>query len=789
MTSRLRLVGATALACAGAATAFGALFRGWGWLAPVLLVILVVLAVSEAVRSSPLPTALGPLLATLAALLFGTAYFAGSVAVWHLLPGAAARHRLATLLHDGAAVVHQYAAPVPARHGAVLLVVIGVAAVTLVVDLCALTLDRAAFAVLPLLAVYVVASLLTHHGIGWRVFLLTAAGVLLLLAADTAEARRRWGRRFAGAGSHEIGLRGAGRGVALAALGLALVVPALLPGLHNLHPHGDGVGNSPGGHAVTTVNPLVSLNTELRHASNEQVLTYRTRTLTPPYLRLTSLDRFDGTQFTAVELHSSTSRVVAPGVPLAATPSPDDVRTFIDVSTLAERWAPMPGRPVDATLPGSWRFDPVTGSVWTTSTTTQFMQYQVDSSPERPSASELRRIGYDSYGTPTPGSVGALDVGVPANIPARVVDLAQRLRKSTPYDTALAIQDHFLTGQFAYDLNVPPTDSVNALTDFLFQRRIGYCQQYASAMALLARLDGIPARVAVGFTPGVRDGNGNWIVTGADAHSWPELFFPGLGWLPFEPTPRGDGQTQMPSYAVDRSHGHGQDPNAIVKNHNLKKSQHPAGAGRSARPHATKSPHAAARRGGRSGSGGLFGLAAVLVLALCLLLPAAVRFAGRQRHAHPHGPAAAAHSAWCEVHDSVVDLGFDWPLHRSPQQTVRLLLRTIPALAPVQEPLRRIAVAEQQARYAPVITADVGSALRSDVGAVRHALFARAGRGQRLRAAVLPRSSLQAFRARVRAGVPLPRRERVRAAQGYRSVADAARRNRPRPPGPPGRRS
>ena len=102
----------------------------------------------------------------------------------------------------------------------------------------------------------------------------------------------------------------------------------------------------------------------------------------------------------------------------------------------------------------------------------------------------------------------------------------------------MAIQQWFTTpGRFTYSLKVPQTQSASALIQFLTKSKKGYCQQFAFAMAVLARLVGIPARVVVGYTQGSFIGNNTWQVKTSDAHAWPELYFPGLGWLRFEPTP------------------------------------------------------------------------------------------------------------------------------------------------------------------------------------------------------------------------------------------------------------
>jgi hypothetical protein len=106
----------------------------------------------------------------------------------------------------------------------------------------------------------------------------------------------------------------------------------------------------------------------------------------------------------------------------------------------------------------------------------------------------------------------------------------------TPYGAVLALEDWFRSGgSFLYDEQPPRVDGP-PLVAFVTTTKAGYCQHYAGAMALMLRMLGIPARVAVGFTSGSRR-DGKWVVTDHDAHAWVEAWFEGEGWIPFDPTP------------------------------------------------------------------------------------------------------------------------------------------------------------------------------------------------------------------------------------------------------------
>ncbi len=105
-----------------------------------------------------------------------------------------------------------------------------------------------------------------------------------------------------------------------------------------------------------------------------------------------------------------------------------------------------------------------------------------------------------------------------------------------PYEIALRIE-RYLRLNFTYTLTPASPADDSPYAAFLFTTRRGFCQHFAGAMAVLLRFNGVPARVAVGFAPGLRVGDDSFVVSRNDAHAWVEAYFPGVGWVPFEPTP------------------------------------------------------------------------------------------------------------------------------------------------------------------------------------------------------------------------------------------------------------
>jgi transglutaminase-like putative cysteine protease len=128
---------------------------------------------------------------------------------------------------------------------------------------------------------------------------------------------------------------------------------------------------------------------------------------------------------------------------------------------------------------------------------------------------------------------------LPDDLDPRIGQIAQEWTAdaSSAYDKVLAIQRHFHSDGFTYSTDVDVADDADALLTFLTQTKAGFCQQYATAMAVLVRELGLPARIAVGYQAGTLQNDGSYLVQTKDAHAWVEVFFEGYGWLQFEPTP------------------------------------------------------------------------------------------------------------------------------------------------------------------------------------------------------------------------------------------------------------
>jgi protein-glutamine gamma-glutamyltransferase len=182
---------------------------------------------------------------------------------------------------------------------------------------------------------------------------------------------------------------------------------------------------------------------------------------------------------------------------------------------------------------GSYLLEDPTDSVFNPYHNFSRMQYEARSVVPAPPVAGLRAAGSD-YSE----SMRETYLQLPKLDP-RIPDLAKQItgRADNPYDKARAMES-YLRSHYGYTLDLSGTPPPDPLAYFLFQKRAGHCEYFASAMTVMLRSAGIPARIVNGFLAGeYNDVGGDFIVRASDAHSWVEVFFPTYGWLTFDPTP------------------------------------------------------------------------------------------------------------------------------------------------------------------------------------------------------------------------------------------------------------
>ena len=254
------------------------------------------------------------------------------------------------------------------------------------------------------------------------------------------------------------------------------------------------------------------------------------RDLEPPkhYWRTITYDVYTGRGW---ENSDSERETIEPGAPLVEPAYPHTVLTqTYELHLGAEGLAPAVHAPLQldrgATLVQRAQGDLV-GLLLDTAA------YTVTSAVPSPTVDQLQRAGTDY-----PTEVAQRYLALP-EIPQRVRDLALELttQADTPYDKALAIQEHLRS--YDYDLEIPAPPEGQDVADYLlFKTRRGYCDYYATAMVVLLRAAGVPARYASGYAMGTYDFTLRaYAVTARDGHAWVEVYFPTYGWIEFEPTP------------------------------------------------------------------------------------------------------------------------------------------------------------------------------------------------------------------------------------------------------------
>jgi transglutaminase-like putative cysteine protease len=776
--TRLPALPAGAIATVLALGAAAPLLVNPGWYWELLGLVIVICAAASVTRLRLLPAVAGLITYLAGLLLYLNLVFAGPESIGWIVPTRMSIRHLWHLASQGLAE-RSSLPPVLGHHGVELLAAAGIGLIAVAADLIAVRLRSPAIAGLPLLALFSVpiTTSARQGAVGATLtFCLGITGYLALLAADGRERLRIWGRLvtvWQSSTDDDEPVRGpdtrvlaaSGRRIGLTAISLAIFIPLLLPGLrvHKLFSGHGGAGG--GGTATFTLpDPIDQMQRMLQSGGNATVLTYHSTDPTPQYqyLQIQVLN-YDTSTDTWSPQAPSTGDQLGPGGSLPAIPglSPaveaSGYNTRVTVSNGVTGYSapltflPLPYAATYVNLHGngsgsrsSWQVDPTTLMVFASHAPLSGLAYTVTSDDVEPSLSQLEAA------KPAPARIVSQYVPFPSPARAELLGLAKRITASasTPYQKALLLKNWFLSGGgFTYSTHVNEPSGTAGLVQFLTKTKSGDCQQFAFAMAALARLIGIPSRIAVGYTAGMLQPNGSWKVTQADAHAWPEFYFSGAGWIRLEPTPggrNGQGTATQPVYAQTNSQaGSNTTPTGPV-----------SGVSPGAKPSTGTNSNLGRRIvPGAGGSGTAAGHGrsapvipiAIVVLALLAIGPRTIRTAVRQRRwrtARDDG--ARADAAWRELHDDLTDYGIGWRASESPRAVAHRIAATLQLDAQGRHALDRIALAEERARYARA--AQAPDSLRADVAIVRRALTAEAGRTARWRARLLPLSALAPVR-------------------------------------------
>lgn len=689
---------------------------------------------------------------------------------------------LTTTLRDAVDTANKYAAPIrPELPPVDALLILGGLACLLIVDLLACTLRRVPLAGLPLLAVFSVPLGMVDTTINPWVFALTAAGFLAMLYLQESEQVARWGRPIGedretgdpiafGAGSHAV--RGTAGLIGGAATALAVLVPVLVPttGWH-LFDFGPGSGD---GEQIRVENPTADLVRDLKRGDDVPLVHVTTTDPDPSYLRILALTRYNEAEWSPGDRDVPVGNLADGAMPPPAGLSVDVERVQypydIEISPQFDsRWLPTQTPVNRVTAPGDWRYDDKTMDFLAgdEDMSAAGLEYSVTAVRPKISAAVL------ADAAPPGGKVDEMFTDLPDAMPPIVADLAAAATEgaTTEYEQAVALQNWFREdGGFTYSLDGAEGSGNEALVQFLSEGpggRTGYCEQFASAMAVMARELGIPSRVAIGFLRPTADGPDGWSYSSLDMHAWPELYFDGAGWVRFEPTPA-DRAADVPDYTVPGT-GEEVEPTAEPS------ASESASASTSAQPRAIEdsgfdADAAAASDPGFPWGRTAGGLAVLALAAAGLLLPRLARARRRERRLAAGSPELV----WAELRDTAVDLGAGWPRGRSPRATRDWLIDLFgapvgphtperpprgPAIAPeavgavdrIVRTLELLRYSRSGAQVDPV-------RLRADAEACLDALAGGAARNARRRATWWPRTVLRVQRSRRASGGPVETR-------------------------------
>lgn len=731
-----------------------------GFLLPALGGALLVAATGAGLRSLHLPV-LVVLVAQLAVLTHWLTHrWAPDLALWGWVPtGSSVRESLA-VLNDGVVAAQSYAAPVPESAPEIheILLAAGLL-VAVLVDFLACGLRRAPLAGLPLLAVYTAPVSILDDGVPWWAFAVAATGFLALIVSDEGRRLTRWGRQvsrgsFVDSGAGPVGgtsIRMSARRIGFTATALAVVSPVVVPTLSTGLLPGPGDGGD-GSDSVRISNPMVNLRRDLVRGADVELLTVTTpdQNANPTYLRITVLDTFNGITWKPSDRDIPTEQRADGELPSVPGLDSSVPRREIDYRISVEEefdttWLPTPYPVTAIEVPGDWRYDKQTRDFVSAveGEDAAGLEYFLTSLELRPTADDL--VG----ARPAPESIFTPYTDLPDEMPDTVAGLARELTAGlgSRFEKAVRLQRWFREdGGFQYSLRRSPGNGADDLVAFLStgpDGRVGYCEQFAAAMAVMGRTLGIPSRVAVGFLRPERVSPGEFVYSAHDLHAWPEMYFDGVGWVRFEPTPS-DRAARVPGYtsgAIGTP-----EPTELPSS-----SAQPDAADQI--PRNQREADAAAGGGGDSGGNGGWATLAVALGALVLLLaPRSARSAVRRRR---WATAATAHevaeAAWRELRDLALDLRLPWDA----SVTFRTRARSLAAAFGTPG-------TDQADSYAPVVKGpeadpDAARSLERLVRDVELARYSR-GAGDTLRPAAAVRADVERCEAALRAGTSKKRR-------------------------------
>jgi len=701
------------LACALGAFPLKALLSDLRWLGEAWLAMLVVIGPAALLRLRRAPSALDIWPGIVLLIPWLTLIYVPHHAWAGFIPTKATFSDVGDLMDSLHRTTSDEVAPIHSTVAVRLVLSALLGLLAALIDLIAVVGRRGALAGVPLLVVYTVSGAVPREPVAWGWFVLAAIGYLILLSLDAADELRDWGRRVSrksGNDPSRLGLAFSAQRIGVVAVAAAVALPWLVPSnarnlisdvFHNHH--GGGIGDfGPGG--PSSIDPYISLKGQLERDKPVPLMDVHVETHNPAavpfYARVNVLPTFTGDGWVPSDSHGTEESIGTSSFgtdPASGQPETLGYQATITITGYGGN-APVfnvPSQVAGLDSSTEWsRQDMLLLGPNVTSNT----RFTEQVAQPNPTIEQLRAPS----ATAEPDMSQWLQLPpLPSFVTTKVNQLTAG--EPTSYDKAQAIF-HFFTdpaNHFVYSLQTDKGDSGSDLVDFLQHRR-GFCQQYAGALGVMLRAAGVPARIVLGYMHPAPDGKGDFQISTFDAHSWVEAFFPGAGWIPFDPTPTAGlvGGKALDLPWAPHSYGNETNPGATD-------TLPPTS---SAPPITSSSAGLGGGQGVSGGSGSsinggmLITLFVIVVLAGIAMVPAAVRWS-RRRSRLGAARRGDTDALWAELSDTAIDLGYVWSTARSPRQVATWLANDAGDTAPA---LSELATAVEHSRYA--LDARVGNA-------------------------------------------------------------------------------
>ncbi|PAK94245.1 transglutaminase [Brevibacterium casei] len=505
-------------------TAIGlsAVFSDLGWLPPVLVAVALIVAVGAIFRS------IAGLRAT------GTAVIAQCVAgvyavlilcvpdtmLFGVIPTGDSFVAVIDLLSSGVSDLYASTPPAASTPGFTAMLTIAFTLITILIDGLVSDLRAPKVSGVLLLVLWMIPVFFAPAEVRWwHIAAVLAAFLLLILSPYFPAAKWRGGLTALVAGAVAV------------ILGIGL--PTILPTVPTLP---DRASNNQGD--LTVTNPFLDLRSDLGDRDDSTLFSYTTTAEEPEPIRLTSVNSFDGQTWAPTPFGLDQFAIASEGLPwpegLPRNNGYTEERIDVTIGDYDQQYLPTPYAPQQPQgLNRRWIYDEESLTIVGNGERSAGQQYSMEYLSITPDVEDLRTA------TPVNSSQFETELEVPASLPPSVQQTAEDVTAgaSNQWEAAVLLQAYFRSGEFEYSLDAPEQASGDAISDFLTEKK-GYCVQFSSAMTIMARTMGIPARIGVGFAGGTESGDG-YDVSMQDSHAWPELYFEGAGWVRFEPTPGG----------------------------------------------------------------------------------------------------------------------------------------------------------------------------------------------------------------------------------------------------------